>query len=89
MRQNYTFDFVGPFPQTVTISGTGIIASLLNAPTFNVTGPALEFTNSSTAGPAMRVGSQAKVMVYPDKNLVMNALGYVRMRLAALLAYVQ
>ena len=39
------------------------------------------------AGP--RVGSQAKVMVYPSKNLVMNAIGYVRMRLAALLAYVQ
>jgi multidrug resistance efflux pump len=38
---------------------------------------------------AMRVGSQAKVMVYPGKNLVMNALGYVRMRLAALMAYVQ
>jgi multidrug resistance efflux pump len=38
---------------------------------------------------AMRVGSQAKVMVYPDKNLVMNVIGYVRMRLAALLAYVQ
>ena len=37
----------------------------------------------------MRVGSQAKVMVYPTNNLVMNALGYVRMRLAALLAYVQ
>jgi multidrug resistance efflux pump len=38
---------------------------------------------------AMRVGSQAKVMVYPGKNLVMNVVGYVRMRLAALLAYVQ
>jgi multidrug resistance efflux pump len=37
----------------------------------------------------MRVGSQAKVMVYPGNNLVMNALGYVRMRLAAVLAYVQ
>ena len=39
------------------------------------------------AGP--RVGSQAKVMVYPGNNLVMNAIGYVRMRLAAVLAYVQ
>jgi multidrug resistance efflux pump len=39
------------------------------------------------AGP--RVGSQAKVMVYPSHNLVMNAIGYVRMRLAAVLAYVQ
>ena len=38
---------------------------------------------------AMRVGSQAKVMVYPGKNLVMNAIGDVRMWLAALLAYVQ
>ena len=37
----------------------------------------------------MRVGSQAKVMVYPGKNLVMNAIGDVRMWLAALLAYVQ
>ena len=38
---------------------------------------------------ATRVGSQAKVMVYPGKNLIMNVVGYVRMRLAALLAYVQ
>ena len=37
----------------------------------------------------LRVGSQAKVMVYPSKNAIMNALGYIRMRLAALLAYVQ
>ena len=37
----------------------------------------------------LRVGSQAKVMVYPGENAIMNALGYVRMRLAALLAYVQ
>ena len=42
---------------------------------------------SRPAGP--RVGSQAKVMVYPSNNLIMNALGYIRMRLAALLAYVQ
>ena len=37
----------------------------------------------------MRVGSQAKVMVYPGQNLAMNALGYIRMRIAAVLAYVQ
>ena len=37
----------------------------------------------------LRVGSQAKVMVYPGENAIMNALGYIRMRLAALLAYVQ
>jgi hypothetical protein len=36
-----------------------------------------------------RVGSQANVMVYPGNNVIMNAIGYVRMRLAALLAYVQ
>ena len=48
----------------------------------------IEFERQSRpAGP--RVGSQAKVMVYPDGNLVMNAIGYVRMRLAAVLAYVQ
>ena len=42
---------------------------------------------SRPVGP--RVGSQAKVMVYPGGNLVMNAIGYVRMRIAAVLAYVQ
>jgi multidrug resistance efflux pump len=48
----------------------------------------IEFDQQSRpAGP--RVGSQAKVMVYPSNNLVMNALGYVRMRLAAVMAYVQ
>ena len=48
----------------------------------------IEFDRQSRpAGP--RVGSQAKVMVYPDDNLVMNAIGFVRMRIAAALAYVQ
>ena len=43
---------------------------------------------SRPVGPC--VGSQAKVMVYPGGNLVMNAIGYVRMRrIAAVLAYVQ
>ena len=37
----------------------------------------------------LRVGSQANVMVYPSGNVVMNAIGYVRMRLVALLTYVQ
>ena len=49
----YTFNLAGPtFPEAVTISGTGIMASPANFPTFNVTFPALVFTNSSTAGPA-------------------------------------
>ncbi|CAN5289592.1 HlyD family secretion protein [soil metagenome] len=37
----------------------------------------------------VRVGSQASVMVYPGKNMIMNALGTVRMWLVAVLAYVQ
>lgn len=37
----------------------------------------------------LRIGSQASVMVYPGKNPIMNALGTVRMWLAAVLAYVQ
>lgn len=37
----------------------------------------------------LRVGSQANVMVYSSGNAFMNALGYVRMRLVALLTYVQ
>ena len=37
----------------------------------------------------LRVGSQASVMIYPSDNVIMNAIGYVRMRLVALLAYVQ
>ena len=37
----------------------------------------------------LRYGSQASVMIYPRKNVVMNAIGHVRMWLAALLAYVQ
>ena len=37
----------------------------------------------------LRVGSQADVMVYSSGNVVMNALGTIRMRLVALLTYVQ
>ena len=37
---------------------------------------------------SLRVGSQANVMVYPSDNAFMNALGYLRMRLVALLTYV-
>jgi multidrug resistance efflux pump len=37
----------------------------------------------------LRVGSQANVMVYPSDNAFMNALGYIRMRLVALLTYAQ
>ena len=37
----------------------------------------------------LRVGSQANVTVYSSNNAVMNALGYLRMRLVALLTYVQ
>ena len=48
----------------------------------------IEFDRESRpVGP--RVGSQAKAMVYPGDNLVMNAIGTVRMRIAAVLAYVQ
>lgn len=36
----------------------------------------------------LRVGSQANVMVYPSDNAVMNAIGRFRMRLVALLTYV-
>ena len=46
----YTFNL----PSTsLSITGSGIQASLANAPTFNVSFPALVFTNSSTAGPAI------------------------------------
>jgi outer membrane autotransporter protein len=50
---NYTFDVLG-----LTINGTGVNASLANAPTFNVIGtpaqstPAIDFNNSSSAGTA-------------------------------------
>jgi multidrug resistance efflux pump len=37
----------------------------------------------------MRVGSQANVMVYSSGNVFMNALGMIKMRLIALLTYVQ
>jgi multidrug resistance efflux pump len=37
----------------------------------------------------LRVGSQANVMVYSSDNAIMNVLGYIRMRLIALLSYVQ
>jgi multidrug resistance efflux pump len=36
----------------------------------------------------LRVGSQATVMVYSGDNAIMNAIGYLRMRLVALLTYV-
>jgi multidrug resistance efflux pump len=37
----------------------------------------------------LRFGSQANVMVYSSGNGIMNAIGYIRMRLVALLTYVQ
>lgn len=37
----------------------------------------------------LRVGSQANVMVYSGNNIIMNALGVIKMRLVALLTYVQ
>jgi multidrug resistance efflux pump len=37
----------------------------------------------------LRLGSQANVMVYSSNNAIMNAIGYLRMRLVALLTYVQ
>jgi multidrug resistance efflux pump len=37
----------------------------------------------------LRMGSQANVMVYSSDNIVMNALGHIRMRILALLTYVQ
>lgn len=41
------------------------------------------------AGRPVRFGSQVDVMVYTSDNAIMNGLGYVRMRLIALLTYVQ
>lgn len=35
----------------------------------------------------LRFGSQANVMVYSSNNVIMNAIGYIRMRLVALLTY--
>jgi multidrug resistance efflux pump len=37
----------------------------------------------------LRLGSQASVMIYPSDNAIMNTIGYIRMRLVALLTYVQ
>ena len=57
---NYTFDL--PFGGT-TINGQGVIASLANAPTFNVLStvggtPAIDFNNSSSAGTAQIILGQ-------------------------------
>jgi multidrug resistance efflux pump len=49
----------------------------------------VEFDKETRPLGAMRVGSQANVMIYPSGNAIMNALGYIRMRLVALLTYAQ
>lgn len=49
----------------------------------------IEFDPQTERPAGLRVGSQASVMVYPTRNFIMNALGTVRMWLAAVLAYVQ
>ena len=50
---NYTFELTSAV-HTIAITGVGIqAADPANAPTFNVSFPALEFANSSTAGPAI------------------------------------
>ena len=57
---NYTFDV----PDALAINGTGINASLANAPTFNVIGtpghstPAINFNNFSSAGTAQIILGQ-------------------------------
>ena len=57
---NYTFDV----PDGLTINGTGVNASLANAPTFNVIGtpghstPAINFNNFSSAGTAQFILGQ-------------------------------
>ena len=66
---NYSFNLIGPFGTTpIAISGTGIIASLSNAPTFNVPGPELLFTNSSTAGPAFLNAFDTGPIAFLDKS---------------------
>jgi multidrug resistance efflux pump len=47
----------------------------------------IEF-DEETRPRGLRVGSQANVMVYSSDNAIMNALGYIRMRLIAFLSYV-
>ena len=54
--QNLTFTAPGytlNVQDALTINGSGVTASLANAPTFNVTAPQLVFAGSSTAGPAI------------------------------------
>ena len=47
----------------------------------------IEFDPEAPKG--MRFGSQANVTVYTGGNFVLNAIGWVKMRLVALLSYVQ
>ena len=70
----YTLDVTGPtFPEAVTISGTGIMASSANFPTFNVTGPELSFTSSSTAGPAILNAFNTGPIAFRDSSTAGNA----------------
>ena len=72
---NYSFNLIGPFGTTpIVIKGTGIIASSeTNAPTFNVTGPELLFTNSSTAGPAVLNAFNTGPIAFLDNSNAGNA----------------
>src|SRR5271166_736937 len=73
---NYTFDV----PDALAINGTGINASLANAPTFNVIGtpghstPPINFNNSSSAGTAQIILGQII-----DTNNGFNA-GFINFR---------
>ena len=48
----------------------------------------IEF-NADNRPIVLRFGSQADVMIYTSDNSFMNAIAYLRMRLNALLTYVQ
>ena len=69
---NYMFELTNAV-DTIAITGVGIVADQLNAPTFNVSFPDLEFTNSSTAGPAILNAFNTGPIAFLDNSNAGNA----------------
>ena len=69
---NYTFELTNAV-DTIAITGVGIVADPLNAPTFDVSFPDLEFRNSSTAGPAILNAFNTGPIAFLDNSNAGNA----------------